>query len=34
LFICITGAFRGYYQGKHNMMPTAISRGARGEESR
>lgn len=25
LFICITGALRGYYQGKHNMLPTAVS---------
>jgi len=25
MFICITGAFRGYYQGKHNMTPTAVS---------
>ena len=25
LFICLTGAFRGYYQGKRNMLPTAIS---------
>ena len=25
LFICITGALRGYYQGMHNMLPTAVS---------
>lgn len=25
LFVCLSGAFRGYYQAKRNMMPTAIS---------
>ncbi len=25
LFVCLSGAFRGYYQGKRNMLPTAIS---------
>ena len=25
LFVCLTGAFRGYYQGKRNMIPTAVS---------
>lgn len=25
LFICLSGAFRGYYQAKRNMMPTAVS---------
>ena len=25
LFICLSGAFRGYYQAKRNMTPTAIS---------
>lgn len=25
LFICLTAAFRGYFQGLHNMYPTAIS---------
>lgn len=25
LFICLSGAFRGYYQAMRNMMPTAIS---------
>lgn len=25
LFICLSGAFRGYYQAKRNMKPTAIS---------
>lgn len=24
-FICITSAYRGYFQGRHNMIPTAIS---------
>jgi len=24
-FICISSALRGYYQGKHNMKPTAVS---------
>ena len=25
LFICISGAMRGYYQGKRNMLPSAVS---------
>ncbi len=25
LFICLSGAFRGYYQAKRNMTPTAVS---------
>ncbi len=25
LFICLSGALRGYYQAKRNMMPTAVS---------
>ena len=25
LFVCLSGAYRGYYQAKRNMMPTAIS---------
>ena len=25
LFVCLSGALRGYYQGKRNMIPTAIS---------
>lgn len=25
LFVCISGAFKGYYQAKRNMMPTAVS---------
>ena len=25
LFICLSGAFRGYYQAKRNMVPTAVS---------
>jgi stage V sporulation protein B len=25
LFICITSAYRGYFQGNHNMIPTAVS---------
>ncbi len=25
LFVCVSGAFRGYYQANRNMMPTAIS---------
>lgn len=25
LFICLSGAFRGYYQSKRNMVPTAVS---------
>lgn len=25
LFICVSGALRGYYQGKRNMAPTAVS---------
>lgn len=25
LFICVSGALRGYYQGKRNMVPTAVS---------